>query len=222
MKQTRIKKEDYLMILSMIAIAVNFSMNIFCMKPLSFGSGIIVMDGGLLISWISFAIINIIAETYGSLVARKVTWVSGIVSFVLLIVGVLITFIPTTDIYLDQATHFKYIFSNGIRTYIASTIAYVIGNFVNIFFMVESKTKDKKKNVTTFFIRSVIALLFAQAVDNFIFEALAFAPIGLSIYEMRYGDILTASICSTIVEVTIHAILIVPFTYRIVKKIGKN
>lgn len=222
MKKITTKKEDYLMILSMIAVAVNFSMNIFCMKPLSFGSDIIVMDGGLLISWISFAIINIIAESYGSITARKVTWLSGIVSFALLIIGVLITMIPTTGIYLDQATHFKYIFSNGIRTYIASTVAYIIGNFVNIFLMVESKRKDKKKNVTTFFIRSVASLLFAQAVDNFIFETLAFAPIGLSIYEMRYGDILTASICSTVFEVLVHALFIMPFTYRIVKKIGKN
>lgn len=212
---TKIKftETEYMLILSSIYTSVIILMNIFCMKPISFGLPFIVMDGGLLISWIAFAALNIITESYGELYARKLIIVTFVISLSFAIFSFLVTLLPTTEDYVYQAIHFKYIFSSNFRTIIASHIAMLLSSILHV------KIIDKLSKYTSFVKRAFVSASIGQLIDNALFELIAFMPIGLSVYELKYIDILTAVLCSTIIEVTLQMCFTIPFGHKIIKKL---
>lgn len=199
-------------------------MNIFCMKPLSFGSPYIICDGGLLISWGTFLLSNVIVEVWGEEKAKEIVKFSSITTFTFLVLGRLIVLIPTLPSYSEQALSFSLVFSNGPRTIIASVLAFFIGSFINVEIIAKLKRKRKEKkkdNYFYFFLRSSFSTIVGQIFDNAIFMVFAFAPIGLSLYEMAWKDILTSVLSGTVIEVVIESSLVpfitIPLTKHILK-----
>lgn len=190
-------------------------MNIFCTKPLSFGTEFIFMDAGTLLSWLPFAISHIIVEVYGKEIANKIAIFTAIICFGILLIGLIITYIPTTTNYIEQSNHFKYIFNNGPRIIVASFIAYLFSQIINIY-IIDKLKNNIKSNII---IRGIFSSIISQFLDNLIFQLLAFAPIGLSLYEMRFYDIGTAIIITTIFEVVFESLFISIFTKKIISKI---
>ena len=205
--------QECLIALTVGYVAVAVTMNIFCMKALSFGTSIILCDGGLLISWLVFLLSNVVVEVWDERTAIYLTTFSAITSFVLMVIGRLIVFIPTLPEYAEQANAYAMIFSNGPRTIVASVMAFWVGNLVNVHIIFRIKTaleKRRKDNRVRFFLRAAFSTLIGQLVDNALFMVLAFAPIGLSLYEMAWFDIMTSVFSGTVIELVIESCF-VPF-----------
>ena len=199
--------------LSVVYVAVAVTMNIFCMKALSFGTSVIICDGGLLVSWIVFLVSNVIVEVWDERTAVYLASFAAITTFVLMLIGRLIVIIPTLPEYADQADAFAMVFSNGPRTIIASAMAFWVGNLVNVHIIYRIKTALEKRNSDNrfrFFLRAAFSTLVGQLADNALFMVLAFAPIGLSVYEMTWFDIMTAVLSGTVIELAIESCF-VPF-----------
>ena len=218
--KNKLSSEDYFLVLSMTFVVIAVSMNIFCMKSLSFGTPIILCDGGLLISWIVFLISNVIVEVWGKERSVKVVTFTAFISLFILVLGRLIVFIPSLPEYEEQVKSFENIFSNGPRTIMASVIAFWTGNFINVSIIAKLITKNADKdNGFLFFFRAVISTLFGQFVDNALFTVLAFAPIGLSVYEMRWVDIYSSVVSSTVIEMVVEACFVPLVTIPLTKRI---
>ena len=212
-KKGKLSSQECLIGLSVIYVVVAVTMNIFCMKSLSFGSPIIICDGGLLISWGVFLISNVIVEVWDERTSVVLVTFAAVVSFIVMLIARLIVFIPTLPEYADQANAFAMIFSNGPRTIIASVLAFWTGNFVNVHIIYKIKMaleRRAKDNRLMFFVRAAFSTLIGQLVDNMLFMVLAFAPIGLSVYEMAWFDIMTAVLSGTVIELVLESCL-VPF-----------
>ena len=212
-KKGKLSSQECLIGLSVIYVVVAVTMNIFCMKSLSFGSPIIICDGGLLISWGVFLISNVIVEVWDERTSVVLVTFAAVVSFIVMLRARLIVFIPTLPEYADQANAFAMIFSNGPRTIIASVLAFWTGNFVNVHIIYKIKMaleRRAKDNRLMFFVRAAFSTLIGQLVDNMLFMVLAFAPIGLSVYEMAWFDIMTAVLSGTVIELVLESCL-VPF-----------
>ncbi|MBR0521178.1 MAG: queuosine precursor transporter [Spirochaetales bacterium] len=212
-KKGKLSSQECLIGLSVIYVVVAVTMNIFCMKSLSFGSPIIICDGGLLISWGVFLISNVIVEVWDERTSVVLVTFAAVVSFIVMLIARLIVFIPTLPEYADQANAFAMIFSNGPRTIIASVLAFWTGNFVNVHIIYKIKMaleRRAKDNRLMFFVRAAFSTLIGQLVDNIMFMVLAFAPIGLSVYEMAWFDIMTAVLSGTVIELVVESCL-VPF-----------
>ena len=212
-KKGKLSSQECLIGLSVIYVVVAVAMNIFCMKSLSFGSPIIICDGGLLISWGVFLISNVIVEVWDERTSVVLVTFAAVVSFIVMLIARLIVFIPTLPEYADQANAFAMIFSNGPRTIIASVLAFWTGNFVNVHIIYKIKMaleRRAKDNRLMFFVRAAFSTLIGQLVDNILFMVLAFAPIGLSVYEMAWFDIMTAVLSGTVIELVVESCL-VPF-----------
>ncbi|MBQ3729506.1 MAG: queuosine precursor transporter [Spirochaetales bacterium] len=212
-KKGELSSQECLIGLSVIYVVVAVTMNIFCMKSLSFGSPIIICDGGLLISWGVFLISNVIVEVWDERTSVVLVTFAAVVSFIVMLIARLIVFIPTLPEYADQANAFAMIFSNGPRTIIASVLAFWTGNFVNVHIIYKIKMaleRRAKDNRLMFFVRAAFSTLIGQLVDNMLFMVLAFAPIGLSVYEMAWFDIMTAVLSGTVIELVLESCL-VPF-----------
>ena len=225
MKNKRLTSQEALMGLSIVYVAVAVTMNIFCMKALSFGTSYILCDGGLLISWGVFLVSNVVVEVWDERTAFFMATFAAIVTFVLMVVGRLIVLMPTLPEYAEQANAFALIFSNGPRTIIASVVAFWVGNLVNVHIIYKVKMALEKKgsdNRVWFFLRAAVSTLTGQLVDNAMFMILAFAPIGLSVYEMSWFDIMTAVLSGTVIELVVEScfvpFLTIPLTRWLQKK----
>ena len=199
--------------LSIIYVAVAVTMNIFCMKALSFGTSYILCDGGLLISWGVFLVSNVVVEVWDERTAMFMATFAALITFILMVIGRLIVLMPTLPEYAEQANAFALIFSNGPRTILASVLAFWVGNLVNVHIIYKVKVALEKKNSDNriwFFLRAAVSTLIGQFVDNALFMILAFAPIGLSVYEMAWFDIMTAVLSGTVIELVVESCF-VPF-----------
>lgn len=214
--------QDWLICLSLVYGVVAVTMNIFCSKGLSFGSPIIICDGGLLISWLVFLISNVVVEVWDERTSFRIVSVTACVSFVVMMIGRLIVFIPTLPEYADQANAFAQVFSNGPRTIISSVTAFWVGNLVNVHIIYKIKRRLEEKsrdNGFLFFLRAALSTLIGQLVDNALFMILAFAPIGLSVYEMAWKDIASSVLSGTVIELVVEAFFVPLITIPMTKRI---
>ena len=184
----RLSKADWLLGLTGAYCVISVMMNLLCTKPMSFGTGFVWMDGGLLISWIVFLISNVVTEVYGKRTAIVMAGVAAVVALFVNVVAALEVHLPTLPEYADQAGHFAYIFSNGPRTILASAIAFFVGNAVNCEIIDRFRRRAQERQN-----------------DNGIFEVLAFAPFGISLFEIRWVDIGTAVVTGTLIETAVEA-----------------
>lgn len=194
--------------------------NLFEMKTLgteafAFGGG-----GGLL-SWATFMIIDITTELFGKKDTMKIYTFAGILNLFIVFVAQIIIALP--GVYPDQNEAFRLIFSNGIRTALASFGAFWVGNFVNMTIMIKMKEMcEAHDSKLLLFVRAVVSTIFGQFVDNALFATLAFAPIGLSAFEMTWKAILTSSLFGTFME-TVNESIFVPFiTIPVITKLKKK
>jgi hypothetical protein len=223
-KRKGLSSREWLIVLSVIYVVVAVMMNIFCMKALSFGSSVIICDAGLLISWGVFLISNVIVEVWDERTSLVLVSFAAIVSFSVMLLALLIVRIPTLPEYQDQADAFAKVFSNGPRTIVASVVAFWTGNFINthIIYKVRMKhQREKTDNNIYFFLRAAFSTLIGQLVDNAIFMILAFAPIGLSVYEMNMYDIMTAVLSGTVIELVVETCLVPFITIPLTGKIKR-
>lgn len=208
-------RQSWLLLLTGTYCVISVMMNYLCMKPLSFGTSFVWMDGGLLISWIVFLISNVIVEAYGKRAALLVTGIAASLTLLISFLGLIEVYLPTLPQYQDQATHFAFIFSNGPRTILASAIAFFVGNWVNISVIAALKAQQTATS-GHFWLRAVLSTIVGQIVDNTLFQVLAFAPIGISRYEMLWLDIWTAvgmsSLFETVVEACFVPLITLPLT----------
>jgi len=224
MKKERVKRElkKYEVMMYFMAVYAVFTVvqNLFEMKTLgteafAFGGG-----GGLL-SWATFMIIDISTELFGKKETIKLYTFAGVIN--LFIVGLAQLIIALPGVYPEQNEAFRLIFSNGIRTALASFAAFWVGNYVNMTIMIKMKewAKDTDSKFLLF-VRAVVSTIFGQFVDNFTFATLAFAPIHLSAFEMRWKDILTSSVFGTGME-TLHETIFVPLiTIPVITRLRKR
>lgn len=195
--------------------------NLFEMKTLGtmdFAFG----GGGIMLSWATFMIMDISTEIFGKKDTMRIYTTAGIINLFIVVLAQVVIAIP--GVYPEQNEAFTLIFSNGIRTALASFGAFWIGNFINMQIMINLKEKANGNNSKVlFFLRAVVSTIFGQFVDNFVFATLAFAPIGLSVFEMRWIDILTSALfgtfCETLIESCFVPFITIPVTRKIESKL---
>ncbi len=207
-KETLTKKLQMMGYFMAVYCVFTVVQNLFEMKTLgteafAFGGG-----GGLL-SWATFMIIDITTELFGKKDTMKIYTFAGVLNLFIVIVAQIIIALP--GVYPEQNEAFRLIFSNGIRTALASFGAFWVGNYVNMTVMLKMKEQaGTKDNKGLLFVRAVLSTIVGQFVDNILFATLAFAPIGISAFEMTWKAIFTSSCFGTFME-TVNESIFVPF-----------
>ena len=214
---SREKKKFYVMAV-IVSLFTTFTVcqNLFEMKTLgteNFAFG----GGGVMLSWATFMLMDIATELFGKKDTMRIYTFAGIVNLFIVIVAQIIIAIP--GVYPEQNEAFTLIFSNGIRTAFASFAAFWVGNFVNMQVMLKLRAVDKKGTKFMLFVRAVLSTIFGQFVDDGLFAVLAFAPIGISEFEMTWKDILTSSLVGVFNETVIETIWMPLITLPVISKL---
>lgn len=176
--------------------------------------------GGIMLSWATFMLMDICTEIYGKKATMRVYTMAGLVNILIVVLAQIVIAFP--GVYPEQNQAFVQIFSNGPRTVLASFAAFWMGNFVNMNIMLKMKDNDKSGSSFLLFLRALVSTVFGQFVDNAFFAALAFAPVGISVFEMTWRDILTSSLFGTGMETLIESCFMPLITLPVINKLKKS
>ena len=215
-----VKKAKWLGVFMAIYSVFVVVQNLFEMKTLGTPE-FAFAGGGIILSWATFMITDITTELFGKKDTIKLYTIAGILNLFIVVLAQIVIAIP--GVYEEQNIAFAQIFSNGIRTALASFTAFWFGNYINVYIMDKLRNKAAEKNKESakglLFFRAVLSTIFGQFVDNMLFATLAFAPIGLSLFETSWTTILTTSLFGTCMESIIESVFVPFITIPVTNKI---
>lgn len=179
----------------------------------------IALDGGILISWLSFMCMDIITKHFGARASNRISILAAAINLLTCLIFFVAAAIPSNA---DDYTAFDGIFGGTWFILLASTVAFltsaVINNTLNL--LIGSCFRKNPDGKLAFAMRSYISTFIGQFCDNFIFSVIVFvffAPVfwdGFSWTPLQCAMCaLTGAVAELLMEIVFS-----PIGYRITKK----
>ena len=163
----------------------------------------IILPCGVVIFPLVYIVGDVLTEIYGFKLAKRTIYLGFIINLIAVIAYQIAIFLPGTDLATSNA--FSIILGSTPRILIASLISYLVGSYVNAYFM-----KILKERYTEYlFARCSISTLFGEGLDAIIFITIAFA--GLMPNEV----LITMIICQGAFKI-IYEIIVYPITRTVI------
>ena len=208
-------------VVALFVISV-IAMNILANKTLV-QTEYLALDGGILISWLSFLSMDIVVKHFGPKASNRMSIFAILVNLLICLIFFIVSIIPSNA---DDYTAFNTIIGGTWFILFSSTIAFfcsaLINNFLN--FTVGKLFKKNPDGKLAFFTRSYVSTFIAQFCDNFIFSILTFmvfAPIFWDGFSWTLVQCLTCSLLGALLELIVEAIFS-PIGYIVSKNWKKN
>ena len=158
----------------------------------------IILPCGVVIFPLVYIVGDVLTEIYGFKLAKRTIYLGFIINLIAVIAYQIAIFLPGTDLATSNAFSIP-------RILIASLISYLVGSYVNAYFM-----KILKERYTDYlFARCSISTLFGEGLDAIIFITIAFA--GLMPNEV----LITMIICQGAFKI-IYEIIVYPITRTVI------
>ena len=204
-------------VVAIFTIAV-VSMNILANKTIYQGE-YLALDGGFLVSWISFLCMDILTKHYGPKAATKISIFAIFVNLLTCLIFYIISIIPTPH---ENYDAFNTIIGGTWFILLSSTIAFlssaILNNILN--WSIGNLFKKNPDGKVAFITRSYISTFVGQLFDNLIFAILTFmvfAPIFWDGFHWTFIQCLTCSILGALLELVME-IIFSPLGYYVSKK----
>lgn len=150
-----------------------------------------------------FLATDVLNEKYGKKEAKKAVYLSFVILIAITIIMRLsLLFIPS-DIDTMQP-HLEAIFTQVPQVVIASLIAYILSQLLDVYIF--SKLKENKKSARLLWLRNNGSTMVSQLIDTFIFVTIAFVG------QLDFSTILAIGVSTYFIKVTVAA-LDTPFIY---------
>ena len=207
-------------IVALFTISV-VTMNILANKTI-YQSGYLALDGGILVSWLSFLCMDITTKAFGPKAATKLSVFAIAVNLLVCLIFFIVSVIPTETDY----TAFNTIIGGTWFILLSSTVAFlcsaVINNFLN--WSIGKLFKKNPDGKLAFITRSYVSTFIGQFCDNLIFALLTFtvfAPVFWDGFSWTVIQCVTCSLIGAALELLME-IVFSPFGYMILKKWEKD
>ncbi|MCR5261007.1 MAG: VUT family protein [Candidatus Gastranaerophilales bacterium] len=181
-------------------------MNIMANKTI-FQNEWLALDGGFLISWLSFLCMDIVTKAFGPKAATKLSVFAMFINIFVCIMFYIVSIIPTKE----DFSAFNYVIGGTWFILFSSTVAFissaVINNYLNwgIGKAFKKNANEKLEYVT----RTYISTFIGQLCDNLIFASLAFmlfAPIFWNGFHWTFIQCLSSAVLGAILELLMEVI----------------
>ena len=175
-------------------------------------------DGGILLSWLVFLVMDVTTKHFGARAAIKLNVLAVIINIMCVLLFSFIAWLPGNG---EDFSAFNSVFSSTWFVVLGSTVAFLVSGIVNaVLNHLVGKLFIKNPNTQfAFLCRSYVSTFFAQWIDNFIFSAIVFvifAPIywgfGYTIW-LAIGSGALGAVIELLVEVVFG-----PLGYKIVTR----
>lgn len=200
-----------------------FVVSVICMNMLANKTLVktdwIALDGGILISWLSFMCMDIITKYFGPKASNKIAVLASAINVLTCGVFYVASIIPSNA---DDYTALNAILGGSWFILFGSTIAFLVSAVINnclnkavgkAFY----KNPDGKLAYVT---QTYVSTFIGQFFDNFIFSLIVFVGFAPIFWDGFHWTVLQSAVCAltgAVAELIMEA-LFSPFGYKVVKK----
>ncbi len=223
------EKEETVILLRCIpaTVVALFVVSVICMNLLANKTLVqtswLALDGGILISWLSFLCMDIITKHFGPKASNKIALLAAAINLLTCLIFYVASIIPSDA---DDYTALNQILGGTWFILLGSTIAFlasaVINNFLN--WTIGKAFRKNPDGKAAFAARTYISTFIGQFMDNLIFAIIVFvvfAPIFWDGFHWTLLQCVTCALTGAVAEV-IMEIVFSPFGYRAVTKWKKH
>ena len=204
-------------------IVTLFVVSVICMNLLAnktlYQNDWIALDGGILISWLSFMCMDIITKHFGPKASNSISLLAVMINLLTCLIFFAASAIPSNA---NDYSAFDGIFGGTWFILLGSTVAFlasaVINNMLN--FMIGKTFRRNPDGKLAYCMQTYISTFIGQFLDNFIFSLIVFvgfAPIFWNGFHWTYLQCATCALTGAAAEL-IMEIAFSPIGYKITKK----
>ena len=192
-------------------------MNILANKTI-YQSAFLALDGGILVSWLSFLCMDVVTKAFGPKAATKLSVFAIGINLLVCFFFYIVSIIPTEE----DFSAFNQTVGGTWFILLSSTVAFLSSAFINNFMNwgIGRAFKRNPDGKLAFFTRCYVSTFLGQFFDNFIFAILTFtvfAPIFWDGFSWTYLQCFTCSLLGAGVELVCEVIFS-PLGYKIVRR----
>ena len=224
MKLQKLYLETKILLRSIPATVVTlFTVSVICMNLLANKTLLqldwIALDGGILISWLSFMCMDIITKHFGPKASTIISIHASVINLLTCLIFFVASIIPSNA---KDYSAFDGIFSGTWFVLLGSTVAFLLSAVINniINHMLGRAFRKNPDGKFAFVVRSYVSTFAGQFIDNFIFSVIVFvffAPIFWDGFCWTVLQCTTCALTGAVAEL-IMEIIFSPIGYNITKK----
>jgi uncharacterized integral membrane protein (TIGR00697 family) len=183
----------------------------------------IALDGGILISWLSFMCMDIITKHFGPGASNRISVLAAAINLLTCLIFFIASAIPSNAGNYDA---FDGIFGGTWFILLGSTVAFlssaVINNMLN--FMIGGVFKKNPHGKLAYAMQTYVSTFIGQFLDNFIFSVIVFVGFAPIFWDGFHWTVLQCAMCALTGAVAelVMEIVFSPIGYRITKKWREN
>ena len=179
----------------------------------------IALDGGILISWLSFMCMDIITKHFGPKASNRICILASMINLLTCLIFFVASAIPSNA---SDYTAFDNIFGGTWFILLGSTIAFLASAVINnrLNWLIGRCFKNNPDGKLAFAMRSYVSTFIGQFLDNFIFSIIVFvvfAPIFWDGFHWTYLQCAMCALTGAVAEL-IMEVVFSPIGYKIAKK----
>ena len=205
------------MAVSLFVVSV-ISMNLLANKTLLM-LDFIALDGGILISWLSFMCMDIITKHFGPKASNSISVLAVLINLLTCLIFFVASAIPSTA---DDYTAFDGIFGGTWFILLGSTVAFLASALINntLNFAIGKCFRKNPDGKLVYAMRTYVSTFIGQFLDNFIFSLIVFVLFAPIFWDGFCWTPLQCAVCAftgAVAELLME-VLFSPIGYRITKR----
>lgn len=222
------KKETSILLRCIPTTVVSlFVVSVICMNLLANKTLVqtrwIALDGGILISWLSFMCMDIITKYFGPKASNKIAILASAINLLICIIFYIASIIPSSA---SDYTALNSILGGTWFVLLGSTVAFlcsaVINNFLN--WMIGKAFQKNPDGKLAYMAQTYVSTFIGQFMDNFIFSIIVFvffAPVFWNGFHWTFLQCTMCALTGATAELVME-IVFSPIGFQIVNKWKKQ
>ncbi|MBQ9833507.1 MAG: VUT family protein [Clostridia bacterium] len=220
----REKKETELLLRCIPSTVVSlFVVSVICMNLLANKTLIqtywIALDGGILISWLSFMCMDIITKYFGPKASNKISLLASAINVLTCLIFYIAGIIPSNA---NDYTALNGVLCGTWFILLGSTIAFLVSALINNFlnWTIGKAFRNNPDGKLAYAARTYISTFIGQFMDNLIFSIIVFVGFAPVFWNGFHWTVLQCTICALTGAAAelIMEIIFSPLGYRILNK----
>lgn len=218
------KKETAVLMRSIpVTVVTLFVVSVICMNLLANKTLLqlewIALDGGILISWLSFMCMDITTKHFGPKASNRISVLAVAVNLLTCLIFFVASIIPSNA---NDYSAFNSIFGGTWFILLGSTVAFLSSAAINnrLNWVIGKTLEDHLDDRIVYGMQTYISTFIAQFLDNFIFSLIVFVGFAPVFWDGFHWTVLQCAMCAltgAVAELIMEA-LFSPVGYRIVKR----